>query len=546
MKKAQLVMLSCALLAGLDWLSTAPAMADSGIDSPSESWFLEDQYKKSKSPQIDSLLAPLPAKSQDNQIEITPPGRSDLVVIGSHRLDPIKLEATISKNTTLADLLELALQNNLAIKISQETVNAGRYTFVSGLGKFLPDLSMTYKKQSIYQGGDLQSRIGTRNLTLTYAFFQGGRVYFDSRSKYFDYKAAKYALKADKNDILLDVFKKYNNVLYNQMLLHIRVKSLESSRAALSVNSTLFQSGSGTKYAVMQSKTQVASDAQKLVSQEVELRRANIELAALLNQSLFENLVPEQKTVNKKFLLDPSTNVSQALSIALANRPELKEYESQLKAAKANIGKTAAALWPTAQIYLSPNNTNVTTGNSSSSNTSASNGSAVSTSSVNLSTSGTGTTSVGLGNALGSSISYGATVSWNLSGLGVPDAAATMASRSLARRAQQQYNQEVLTVIKELRKSYIDVQTAEQQIEITNEGVEAARESLRLAYIRLKVGTGTNLEYIQSQQSYVDALANQAKAYIEFQNTQAQLLRDLGVISVTALVDGYAANKAKS
>lgn len=544
MRKTNLVLLSCAISAGLYWQTTAPVKADNGTSSRSISWFLEDQYKKSKTPQIDSLLAPLPAKSQDNEIEITPPGRNDLVVIGSHKLDPIKLEATISKNTTLADLLELALENNLAIKISQETVNAGRYTFISGLGKFLPDLSMTYKKQSIYQDGNLQSRIGTRNLTLTYAFFQGGRVYFDSRSKYFDYKAAKYALRADKNDILLDVFKKYNNVLYNQMLLHIRVKSLESSRAALAVNSTLFQSGSGTKYAVMQSKTQVASDAQKLVSQEVELRRANIELAALLNQSLFENLVPEQKTVSKKFLLDPGTNVSQALTIALANRPELKQYESQLKAAKANIGKTAAALWPTGQIYLSPNNTSFNTGNTNTA--SSNNGSAASSSSINLSTSGTGATSVGLGNALGSSVSYGATVSWNLSGLGMPDAAATLASRSLARRAQQQYNQEVLTIIKELRKSYIDVQTAEQQIEITNEGVEAARESLRLAYIRLKVGTGTNLEYIQSQQSYVDALANQAKAYIEFQNTQAQLLRDLGVISVAALVDGYAAGKSQS
>lgn len=511
------------------------SMAQPGhaLSEMNNSWFLKEQYQKSKQPQNDSLLAPLPEISATSEIKITPPAESDLVAIGSRKLSPLKLEATISRSINLEDVLEQALEKNLAIKISQDSSKSNRYLFGGALGRFLPDLSMTYKVQDIYQRGDLASQIKTRNLSLTYTFFQGGKVFYDTRAKYFDYKASTYSLGASKNDILLDVFKKYNNILYNQILLHIRVKSLESSRAALNVNQQQLDAGTGTKYSVMQSKTQVAQDAQALVAQEVALRKAKIDLAAVLNESLFEDFVPEQVVVSKKHLLDPRIDINHSISLALNNRPELRQYDSLRKSADAVASRSASALMPVAQIYLSPNNTHLYSPSASSSTTSGSTGS------VNLSTTGAGTTSVGLGNAVGSSLSFGGTVSWNLSGLGVPDSFTVLSNRTLAHRALQQYNQQVLTVLQELRKSYVDVQTAEQQIEINNEGVEAARESLRLAFIRLKIGNGTNLEYIQSQKSYVDSLTNQAKAYIDYQNAQAQLLRDLGIISSESLVYGW-------
>lgn len=512
-----------------------PAHALSELNS---SWFLKEQYQKSKLPQNDSLLAPLPEISVTSEIKITPPAESDLVAIGSRKLNPLKLEATISRSISLEDILEQALEKNLAIKISQDSTKSNLYLYGGALGRFLPDLSMTYKVQDIYQRGDLTSQIKTRNMSLNYSFFQGGKVYYDTRAKYFDYKASTYSLGATKNDILLDVFKKYNNILYNQILLHIRVKSLESSRAALNVNQQQLDAGIGTKYSVMQSKTQVAQDAQALVAQEVALRKAKIDLAAVLNESLFEDFVPEQVVVSKKHLLDPRIDVNHSISLALNNRPELKQYDYLRKSAQAVASRSASALMPVAQIYLSPNNTHLYSPSSSTSTTSSSTTTG-SAGSVNLSTTGAGTTSVGLGNAVGSSLSFGGTVSWNLSGLGVPDSFTVLSNRTLAHRALQQYNQQVLTILQELRKSYVDVQTAEQQIEINNEGVEAARESLRLAFIRLKIGNGTNLEYIQSQKSYVDSLTNQAKAYIDYQNAQAQLLRDLGIISSESLVYGW-------
>ena len=69
--------------------------------------------------------------------------------------------------------------------------------------------------------------------------------------------------------------------------------------------------------------------------------------------------------------------------------------------------------------------------------------------------------------------------------------------------------------------------------------VKAAREGLRLAYKRVEVGNGTNLELIQSQQTYVSALANQIKAFVDFSNAQAQVLHDSGIISIDMLLNEF-------
>ena len=100
-------------------------------------------------------------------------------------------------------------------------------------------------------------------------------------------------------------------------------------------------------------------------------------------------------------------------------------------------------------------------------------------------------------------------------------------------------NQAVLVVSQEVHNSYLDLQGAEQLIDITTENVIASKEALRLAYRRLQLGNGTNLELIQAQQNYVEALNKQIRAYIDHRNAQAQLLRSAGTISLVTLLAKY-------
>jgi len=53
------------------------------------------------------------------------------------------------------------------------------------------------------------------------------------------------------------------------------------------------------------------------------------------------------------------------------------------------------------------------------------------------------------------------------------------------------------------------------------------------------MGVGTNLELIQAQRDYIQALINQAQAIIASNQAQAQLLHDAGIISVETLTAGF-------
>ncbi|OPZ84601.1 MAG: Outer membrane efflux protein [bacterium ADurb.Bin425] len=119
--------------------------------------------------------------------------------------------------------------------------------------------------------------------------------------------------------------------------------------------------------------------------------------------------------------------------------------------------------------------------------------------------------------------------------MGVPDTFNTLSARALARQALLQSNQQYLTVMQEVRSSYLNMLTAREQVKVAAEAVVSATEQLRLANLRVAYGQGINLELIQAQQAYVTALTNHVQAVIAYNISQAQLLRDSGQISVETL-----------
>jgi len=131
---------------------------------------------------------------------------------------------------------------------------------------------------------------------------------------------------------------------------------------------------------------------------------------------------------------------------------------------------------------------------------------------------------------------------WNLPGFGLVNMANIASAQSLSRQSIIQANQELQMVLQQVRSSYLSWQAAREQIDNAAYGVDSAGEALRLANLRLHTGVGTNLELIQAQRDYVNALTTQAQAIVGSNQAQAQLLHDIGVISVNSLINGYKTN----
>lgn len=515
-------------------------------------------------------------KEEADSVTLTPIPASQLIPIGDGKLPPIKLEASFNEPVSLRQVLRIALDNNLAIRISQASYDSQKYLFMGSLGGFLPDFTLTYRGQRVDSDTSVASQIFTDSVTLRYPAFQGGRVVYNAAVNWYRTKAAKDAYNAAINDVLLDAYRRYYDLLLNQSLLQIRIKSVELSRAQLHLNQQLKDAGVGTNFAVYQSRTQLALDKQALLQQQVLVRQASLQLARVLNTSMAINLIPRESQVRELRLVQPAKSIQEHMAMTMKLRPELKQFEALRMAARRNVQVQQASLYPTLQFFTSSTesqsfrsgytqtfqnavlnqatmlsiNTNPQslsafqnsggnlTGGTGGGGGGTSGSSGLSGSTVIIPTGGGGG-GIGISGSGGRSLSMGFDLSWNLTGMGVSDIASTLSAQALARQAMLQSNDRYLQVVLEVRNSYLNMLTAREQVDVAAEALVSSAEQLRLANLRVTYGQGINLELIQAQRDYVTALTNHVQAIIAYNVSQAQLLRDTGQISLATLTTEY-------
>ncbi|HNG76441.1 MAG TPA: TolC family protein [Candidatus Obscuribacter sp.] len=501
---------------------------------------------------------------QGEAIELRLPLGGELMPL-SASLPPIRLEASYTQPVSLKEAVLYCLDNNLDIRIQREAMTQNKWLSVGAFGKFLPDALMQYR--SLYQAGT--SLIGGAipitfanpfvSVSAGYRFygFRGGSVMFGSLASLHNFRASREQYKATINDTLLSITRAYYELVRNQALLQIQTRAVDVSKAQVSLNRQLEKAGTGTRFQVLQSETQLARDEQGLLTQEVGLRRAAINLATALNLNATVNLLSVESEVRKVRLVDPSLDINRLINIAILNRPELKQFEELRIAAKRNIQVQAAPLYPQFQFFGSYAGNGQTLGTSYT--TTAPSYTAVPLAQnaapqsilTNIQNTGLVTTAstvvpagmvynpgTVINRRVRESYQIGVQVDWNYLSLGVPDLANVQAARAQARQASLRVNKTIMDVYQQVRDSYLQSQTAERQIEVATKEVLSSAEELRLARVRLANGVGTNIDVINAQRDFTQALVRKADAIIQFNILQAQLLRDVGIISADTLTSG--------
>lgn len=515
--------------------STPSTAADSRPQAPTPppTSKLGDLYPEPKSqvPYSASTTDPgLSDKQKDEAKSVTlmPIPVGELLPIGERRLPPIKLEAVYNDAISLKEVLDVTLKNNLPLRISQAGYENQKYLFWGSVGRFLPDFTLTYRQQEIDNSGPNTppNKLATTSATVRYPVYQGGAVLFGAMLQGYRAKASKQAYFASINDALLAAYQGYYNLVLTQTILQIRVKSVEISRAQLALNEQLKSAGVGTNFAIYQSRTQLALDKQALLQAQVDLRQAALTLARVMNISLAVNLMPQESSVRELRLVRPTTSIDELIGQTWKFRPELKQYEYLRLAANRNVQVQQAPLLPTFQFFTSV--------------TDRGQGGTGGGSTVVIPAGGGGGGGIGISGNGRRAVSVGYDLSWSLPSMGVPTYSNTLAARALARQALLQSNDQYLNVMQQVRSSYLNMVTTNEQVDVAAEAVVSASEQLRLANLRVTYGQGINLELIQAQRDYITALTNHAQAIIRYNIAQAQLLRDTGMISVNTLTTEYA------
>lgn len=433
-------------------------------------------------------------------------------------LSPFSFDADYTGAIDLEDVLKAALAQNLEIANKYSGERIQKYTYLAAASKFLPDLRGGYSLYGINGsipsgllggsgtagGGSLKLPYHVELLSagFTYNAYQGGSVLFGTLEQRHRLKAAGAVLKGTANDILLQTAQRYYDLLLNEALLDIRNRAVEISQEQLRINSAQEKAGAATGLDVLQSQAQLASDQQNLVDQQQTRRLSSIQLAHILNASFAQDLVSAETTLKKRRVVPRKLTIADLLKLAIDNRPELKQYEELRLAAKRAIVVAAAPLQPTASLA--------------------------------------GTVyGIGAAKTANSSImTLNFSVNWTLGKLGTTDLANIQKSRWQARQTAIQAKQAFNDVFEQVRSAYDQSLASDKRIEHASAQIAAAEEELRLAKKRMQAGIGLNIDVLNAQRDRTQAYINKARAIVDFNNAQAQLAHDIGIISVSGLTNG--------
>ncbi|MDR3615038.1 MAG: TolC family protein [Candidatus Obscuribacterales bacterium] len=467
---------------------------------------------------------------QNKLLKMNPIKLGALIQVAGMR--PILLDGERDMPISLKECLDYGWENSLSIRISKESYMYQQAALAGQLAGFIPSFSLSYVvTKSHVLDPETHSTSTVFAPRVTYPVFQGGSVLQGVLVQAYRTKGWKYTHQTNINSALLTIYKDYTYLSLAHALLRIRLKAVEVSKSELKLNEDKLKSGTGTRYNIVQSKSQLASDEQALLAQQIATRQASITLAYNLHMPLAINLVPVEQELKEVSIISDSLSVQECLETAVQSRPDLREYEMFKYAARRNVQLTAAGLYPSVSLSTSANNSNTTVNSSSSSSTTSSSSTSNSSSSSSSNTAGAGIYG-GTYNTVQRSMS----LSWSLANMGVSTAANILGARALARQALLQANQELELVREQVRIDYITFKSARQQIDTAAAAAAASAEALRLADLRLGVGNGTNVEVLQAENKYISDLYSQAQAIVTSNQAQAQLLYDMGTIDCHRLV----------
>ncbi len=483
---------------------------------------------------------------------------------------PIKLEARIDvpMELSLEEALNLAIAQNLDVELAKHQKDIDKWRLWENLSHYLPNYSLGASSQrfdgTFLVGGVFAVMSQTSNanafMRFDYPFFQGGKGFFNTLAANKIFKSSRENLSASMKDILLLVTKAYNQLLREEAQLDVLAKSFEESKGVYELNQALEKEGAGTRFDVLQSEVQLAEQEQSFIVQQANFREAAINLSKLLNLEQGTHIKPSQADLTVKKLFNIDRPIIEILKTAFDNRPEIKKARLEYKAQRNYIAAAYSGFLPSANFYGQYGGT----GRVFFHRTKISQ---VIPDAIALDASGnpivgminrgrvleqtnlsdiTNVSDVikGAGkpflasndDSLMASRFIGVQVGWNIGeGLGL----ATLSKISQARNQAKLYNTNIektnQQVEQEVRSAYLKVQTTEKLLEVARKRVNAAAEALRLAKLRLENGIGINTELLNAQKQYSGALGSQVDAIIAYNNTQADLLHSLGLVSVESL-----------
>ena len=425
-------------------------------------------------------------------------------------------DSTANRWITLEQAVRMALQQNPAFQTSSDEADAARARLKQVQSAWYPRLdfqqNFTRGNNPVYVFGTklTQRQFSAADFALNnlntptpldnfqtrfdgqWKLFDSGETLFHQRSAKRLVTAADFATEQARQDLILETVRSYYGVLVLKENAKAADEALKTAEASAQRIQTMHKAGLLVDSDLLSAQVFVSQMKDRQIRATNDLAMAEMQLARQIGAALNSPQEPAETLAVPSM---PTKTIQEWMQIALEQRPGLRAAQLQetamgeeSKAAKAEFGPKVALFGSAERDALT------------------------------------------LGGPSGSNWTAGARLDFNIFAGGAQKARVAEATAN-ANKAQHEVEWFRSGVQMEVRKAYLDGNSAAQRAAAARDSAQQAKESLRIVQNRYDAGLTTVTELLRAQTAQLDATTLYLAALQDWQVAQVQLQRAAGVLT---------------
>jgi outer membrane protein len=413
---------------------------------------------------------------------------------------------------SLDECLKLAEKHNAALISARESYNVAKSDVWLGWGKLLPGVSSrlgySHSEQWSPGGGYLNpvtesidtvppgaitNKYYSASLSAGQSWSLGGYNFYEIREKNASRNSAKSSYELTRQELILSVKQAYFDVLKAKMLLAIQEKALNRASEQLKIAEARYELGAASYSDVLKAKVQYGDVKLALIGAENSLKLARASLNSWMGQDVDTEIDVEENLI----VLEFDYSYDHALQEAMRDNPNMTAAEFNLKSAEAQFGMARSGLFPNFGVSgsYSWNHEDLDE----------------------------------IKNIRKRDYNWvlSAYVSFNIFENFTKKHNLSYAKANLNSQ-RENFHQTKRDVALELKQALLNVEEAQEKIDLTKEKVESAQEDLDLMQEKYNLGAASILELLDAEVSFKQAESDQVEALYDYNLAVAQFEKAMG------------------
>jgi outer membrane protein TolC len=405
----------------------------------------------------------------------------------------------------------LAVTNNATLIAAKETYNVAKSDVWTGWGRLLPSVDsylgysrniygptdrITYNQATgelIYGTGVEASKYYSASISASQGWSLGGYDFYSIREKNASKNSAKSSYQLTRQELILSVKQAYFDVLAAKMLLEIQKEALKRAAEQLKIAETRYELGAASFSDVLKAKVQYGDVELTLISADNTEKLAKATLNSWMGQNVDSPVDVEENLTMPEF----NYSYEDALQESMEKNPNVKKAQFDLRSTEAQLGMARSGFFP------------------------------------NFNLSG----SYSWSNADLDELKYirkrdyewrfSASISFNIFENFQRKYNLSYAKAN-RKSAKENFHQTKRDVALQLKQAFLNVQEANEKIDLTKKKVKSAQEDLDLVQEKYNLGAANILELLDAEVSFKQAEADQVQALYDYNLAVAQFEKAIG------------------